>query len=166
MSRRATSIRRPGSRSWHCSRNSRRRATPSSLSPTKSPWPVTRGGSSAFWTGGSRATNPRRATDAPAHWTMCPRSGPSATRSAMHQVLRDFSELSGRIPLHAPCSSGRESAHSSLEKCEPTHVGCYESEPVHGPNAFEKRKGVLHEPTHPGPLPDGEPAFLHVLTVP
>jgi hypothetical protein len=34
-----------------------------------------------------------------------------------------------------------------LEKFEPTHVGCYEPEPVHGPNAFKKRKRAFHEPS-------------------
>src|SRR5213075_523164 len=48
--------------------------------------------------------------------------------------------------LHEPCSSGRESAHSSLEKFEPTHVGCYEPVLVHGPNACgKKRKEPLQE---------------------
>ena len=41
-----------------------------------------------------------------------------------------------------------------------THLG------VHGPNAFEKRKGALHEPTHRRPLPRGEPALLRVRSVP
>src|SRR5213075_2423444 len=44
--------------------------------------------------------------------------------------------------LHEPCSSGRESAHSSLGKFEPTHVGRFEPVQVHGPNAFEKTKGL------------------------
>src|SRR5436190_24202313 len=52
---------------------------------------------------------------------------------------------------HEPCSSGRESAHFSLEKFEPTHVGCYEPVQVHGPNASgKKRKEALPEPClHP-----------------
>src|SRR6266702_3818910 len=36
--------------------------------------------------------------------------------------------------LQEPRSSGRESTRSSLAKFELTHVGCYEPEPVHGPN--------------------------------
>src|SRR5436190_14120921 len=54
------------------------------------------------------------------------------------------------LPLHEPCSSGRESAHSSLEKFEPTHVGCYESArfmvPMHG----VKPVGATHEPCNSG----------------
>src|SRR5438046_6083426 len=45
--------------------------------------------------------------------------------------------------LHEPCSSGRESAHSSLEKLEPTDVGCYEPVQVHGPNACAKNERTL-----------------------
>src|SRR5436190_8070957 len=44
---------------------------------------------------------------------------------------------------HEPCSSGRESAHSSLGKFEPTHVGCYEPVQVHGPNARRQNRGGL-----------------------
>ncbi len=43
--------------------------------------------------------------------------------------------------LHEPRSSGRESAHSPSEKFEPTHVGCYELEKVHGPHACAKANG-------------------------
>src|SRR6266496_324885 len=38
-------------------------------------------------------------------------------------------------------NSGRESAHLCFEKFEPTHVGCYEPETVHGPNACARAKG-------------------------
>src|SRR5881409_1289979 len=34
--------------------------------------------------------------------------------------------------------------------------------PMHG----RKAEGAFHEPTHPRPLPGGEPALLHVLAVP
>src|SRR6266536_1719622 len=43
--------------------------------------------------------------------------------------------------FHEACSSGRESAHTSWEKFEPTHVGCYRRDPVHGPNACAKANG-------------------------
>src|SRR5437867_3881388 len=42
--------------------------------------------------------------------------------------------------LHEPCSSGRESAHSSLEKFEPTHVGCYEPVRVHKSQCMRKNE--------------------------
>jgi hypothetical protein len=32
-----------------------------------------------------------------------------------------------------------------MEKFEPTHVGCYEPEAVHGPNAFQKEMEAFHE---------------------
>ena len=50
--------------------------------------------------------------------------------------------------LHEPCSSGRESAHLSLGKFEPTHVGCYEREAKQFivPRHVPKRKGISHEP--------------------
>src|SRR5436190_22120668 len=44
---------------------------------------------------------------------------------------------------HEHCSSVRESAHSPLEKFEPTHVGCYEPVLVHGPNACGKNERSL-----------------------
>ncbi len=48
-----------------------------------------------------------------------------------HKTLEAFQE---------PSSSGRESAHFSSEKFEPTHVGCYKPEKVHGPDACAKGK--------------------------
>src|SRR5436309_1165668 len=45
--------------------------------------------------------------------------------------------------LHEPCSSGRQSAHSSLGKFEPTHVGCYEPVQVHGAHARPQNRGGL-----------------------
>src|SRR5213078_3769079 len=62
-------------------------------------------------------------------------------------VAFEGTEAVSRVrPLHEPCSSGRESAYFSLEKFEPAHVGCYEPEPVHGPNARRKAVGATHEP--------------------
>ena len=46
-----------------------------------------------------------------------------------------------KVALHKPGSSGRESAHLSLGKFEPTDVGCYEGETVHGPDACAYAKG-------------------------
>src|ERR1041384_3533848 len=43
--------------------------------------------------------------------------------------------------LYEPSSSGRESSHLSLGKFEPTHVGCYEREWGHGPDACARANG-------------------------
>src|SRR6266536_5645435 len=54
--------------------------------------------------------------------TRCGR-GPSAVRRRGFMVPMHARRR--KATLHEPRSSGRESAHLSFEKFEPTHVGCY-----------------------------------------
>src|SRR6266536_83568 len=56
-----------------------------------------------------------------------------------------------------PCGTGRESAHSSLDKFEPTHAGCAQPEPIHRSEACAKTKGriaatALVQQTLPRPI--------------
>jgi hypothetical protein len=72
-------------------------------------------------------------------WGSLSRLTSAATRAKRFMVPMHARRRKGA--LHEPCSSGRESAHLSLGKFEPTHVGCYARETVHGPDACAKAKG-------------------------
>src|ERR1043166_6531085 len=53
-----------------------------------------------------------------------------------HRFLVPMRGIKVEGALHEPGSSGRQSAHSSLEMFEPTHVGCCEVARVHDPQCM------------------------------